>query len=170
MIKYFVFLGLISVAFYSCSSKSTDNNFFVQNLSDSNVVDTIPEPDSIPLMGRERFFSPDDSVSCRTLEVDMGAGKECLIRNADFSKVYYDIVTNNVIDEAKYMLSILPDKDQSLDLNKRDVRDGLITIKYTYKTPDHLIISLSYNTGSEIIIDMKALGNDVKRGIYHFSS
>lgn len=100
---------------------------------------------------------------CKDITIEMGAGKECIIKNTDIQTVYKNLIKNEEVEDVKYYLSNLPSKNQIININK----NGLINIEYNI-AKDKIKIIMSYE-GGVTEVSIEKLNNNVKRSIYYYA-
>lgn len=100
---------------------------------------------------------------CKDIEVEMGAGKECILKNTNLDLAYKNIIKNKEVEETEYYLDAIPSKNKSVEVNK----NGLISIDYKI-AKDKVAITMNYEGGvTEVTLDK--LENTIKKSIYHYA-
>lgn len=100
---------------------------------------------------------------CKDVEVEMGSGKECVLKDTDINKVYLNIIKNKEVEESEYYLSTLPAEKKSVDVNK----NGLMSIDYEI-AKDKVAITMNY-AGGVTEVTLEKINNTVKKSIYHYA-
>ncbi|SNR45771.1 hypothetical protein [Flavobacterium sp. ov086] len=100
---------------------------------------------------------------CKDIQVEMGSGKECIIKNTDINTVYQSIIANKEVEESEFYLSTLPTKNKSVEINK----NGLISIDYEITT-DKVAIEMNYE-GGVTEVTLEKVENTIKKSIYHYA-
>ncbi|WP_415325556.1 hypothetical protein [Chryseobacterium sp. MMS23-Vi53] len=98
---------------------------------------------------------------CRKIEVEMGSGEECIIKNTLMIEVYEDLIKNKKIDDSNLLIPKLPNANKEFKIGK----SGLISIEYRIQE-SKIQISMLYEGGlTEILIEQE--GKNVKRTIIY---
>ncbi|MEO8533202.1 MAG: hypothetical protein ABI441_05610 [Flavobacterium sp.] len=100
---------------------------------------------------------------CKDIEIEMGSGRECILKNTDLETAYRDLIKNKEVEDANYYLSEIPKANTSVEVNK----NGLIAIDYTISN-NKIEISMSYQ-GGVTEVTLEKIKTDVKRSIYHYA-
>ena len=101
---------------------------------------------------------------CKDISIEMGAGKECVIKNTDIQTVYKNLIKNEEVEDVKYYLSNLPSKNQIININQ----NGLMNIEYNI-AKDKIKIVMSYEGGLTEVSIERLNDNNIKRSIYHYA-
>jgi hypothetical protein len=100
---------------------------------------------------------------CKDIEVEMGSGRECILKNTDLETAYKDLIKNKEVEDTKFYLTETPKANQSVEVNQ----NGLISIDYVIKK-DKIEISMGYE-GGNTEVTLEKVNGDVKRSIYHYA-
>ncbi|WP_433831879.1 hypothetical protein [Flavobacterium anhuiense] len=151
--KKIAFLALLALVFTNCK----------QNNSEKELESTKVAVDTVAVAKEEiKEENPEDG-DCKDIEVEMGSGRECILKDTDINQVYQNIIKNKEVDEAEFYLTTLPTEKKSIEVNK----EGLISIDYEV-TKDKVAITMNYEGGvTEVTIEK--INNTVKRSIYHYA-
>jgi hypothetical protein len=150
--KKIAFFALLALLFTNCKQNSSE-----QELESAKTpADTIAKE-------KIKEETPVADEDCKDIEVEMGSGRECIIKNTDINQVYLNIIKNKEVDESEYYLSTLPTEKKSVEVNK----DGLMSIDYEI-TKDKVAISMNY-AGGVTEVTLEKIDNTVKRSIYHYA-
>ncbi|MFH7015055.1 hypothetical protein [Flavobacterium sp. FlaQc-47] len=103
-----------------------------------------------------------ENKDCKEIVVEMGSGRECIIRNSTIEDVYANIIKNEEVTDSKYFLNSIPASSKAIEINK----DGLINIEYTIKK-DKIEIVLNYEGGVTEVNIEKSNNNVVKKIVYN---
>ncbi len=101
------------------------------------------------------------SIDCIDLEVEMGSGQECLIKNTTIEKVYKNIILNKELADVRWFLEQLPKENKTLEIKQ----NGLNTIEYFID--ENAIEILMYYDGGLTELIIKKINNDVKKSIIY---
>ncbi|UPZ15076.1 hypothetical protein [Flavobacterium humidisoli] len=150
--KKIAFFALLALLFTNCKQNSSE-----QELESAKTpADTITKE-------KIKEETPVADEDCKDIEVEMGSGRECIIKNTDINQVYLNIIKNKEVDESEYYLTTLPTEKKSVEVNK----DGLMSIDYEI-TKDKVAISMNY-AGGVTEVTLEKIDNTVKRSIYHYA-
>ncbi|MFH6998627.1 hypothetical protein ACHRVZ_11895 [Flavobacterium sp. FlaQc-57] len=142
-------IALLALLFTNCKKNNSDEELKpVQKTATTNAV-----------VKKEKVEEED----CKDIEVEMGSGRECILKNTDLDKVYQNIIKNKEVDESEYFLKTIPNEKKSVEINK----NGLISIDYEI-TKDKVAIDMNYE-GGVTEITLEKIKNTVKRSIYHYA-
>jgi hypothetical protein len=141
-----VFLAL---AFTNCKKSNSDEE--LKSIKKPTVIS--------PALKKEKKLTED----CKDIEVEMGAGRECIIKGTDLDLAYKNIIKNKEVEETEYYLSGIPSESKSVEVNK----DGLISIDYKI-TRDKVAITMNYE-GGVTEVTLEKLENMIKKSIYHYA-
>lgn len=100
---------------------------------------------------------------CKDINVEMGSGRECIIKNTDLESAYENIIKNKEVEESEYYLSTIPSENKSVAVDK----NGLIAIDYKI-TKDKVEISMNYE-GGVTEVTLEKIKNTIKKSIYHYA-
>jgi len=142
-------IALLALLFTNCKKTNSDEELKpVQKTATTNAV-----------VKKEKVEDED----CKDIEVEMGSGRECILKDTDLDKVYQNIIKNKEVDESEYFLKAIPNEKKSVEINK----NGLISIDYEI-TKDKVAIDMNYE-GGVTEITLEKIKNTVKRSIYHYA-
>lgn len=105
----------------------------------------------------------EEKEDCKDIEVEMGAGRECIVRNTDLEKTYQNIIKNKEVEETEFYLATIPSENKSVEINK----NGLISIDYNI-TKDKVAITMNYE-GGVTEVTLEKIKNTIKKSIYHYA-
>ena len=117
--------------------------------------------DTIAVVKEEKKV--EEIEDCKDIEVEMGDGRECILKNTDLEKVYQNIIKNKEVEESNYFLSAIPSENKSVEVNQ----NGLISIDYVI-FKDKVAISMNY-AGGVTEVTLQKINNTVKRSIFHYA-
>lgn len=150
--KKIAFFALLALLFTNCKQNNSEQELeSAKTLADTIAKEKIKEE------------TPVADEDCKDIEVEMGSGRECIIKNTDINQVYVNIIKNKEVDESEYYLTTLPTEKKSVEVNK----DGLMSIDYEI-TKDKVAISMNY-AGGVTEVTLEKIDNTVKRSIYHYA-
>lgn len=144
-------LALLALLFTNCK----------QNNSNEELKPVTKPADTVAVVKEEK--KAEEKEDCKDIEVEMGSGRECILKNTDLDKVYQNIIKNKEVEESEYFLSAIPAESKSVEINK----NGLISIDYQI-TKDKATISMNYE-GGVTEVTLEKINNTVKRSIYHYA-
>ncbi|RXM42707.1 hypothetical protein [Flavobacterium sp. YO64] len=144
-------LALLALVFTNCK----------QNNSNEELKPVTKPADTVAVVKEEK--KAEEKEDCKDIEVEMGSGRECILKNTDLDKVYQNIIKNKEVEESEYFLSTIPAESKSVEINK----NGLISIEYQI-TKDKAAISMNYE-GGVTEVTLEKINNTVKRSIYHYA-
>ncbi|RXM48101.1 hypothetical protein [Flavobacterium sp. YO12] len=144
-------LALLALLFVNC--KQTNSNEEVK--SETKPTDTTA------VVKEEK--KAEEKEDCKDIEVEMGSGRECILKDTDLANVYQNIIKNKEVEESEYFLSAIPNESKSVEINK----NGLISIEYQI-TKDKVAIAMNYE-GGVTEVTLEKINNTVKRSIYHYA-
>ncbi|WP_240475313.1 hypothetical protein [Flavobacterium reichenbachii] len=158
----------VLASFYSFSdSKKTKGEVELEVINKDSIRWTIKKGASF------EFYAPTsciltrvtktESEDCKDIEVEMGSGRECILKNTDLAKAYSDIIKNKEVEESNYFLSAIPKENKSVSVNK----NGLISIDYTI-TKNKVAISMNYE-GGVTEVTLQKIDTTIKKSIYHYA-
>jgi len=105
----------------------------------------------------------DKNEDCKDVEVEMGSGRECILKNTDIDETYQNIIKNEEVEEWNYFLSSIPTENKSVEVNQ----NGLISIDYEI-TKDKVAIFMNYQ-GGVTEVTLQKINNTIKKSIYHYA-
>nr|WP_294923302.1 hypothetical protein [uncultured Flavobacterium sp.] len=121
------------------------------------------KPIKKPIITTSAIKEKKATEDCKDIEVEMGAGKECILKNTNLDLAYKNIIKNKEVEETEYYLDAIPSKNKSVEVNK----NGLISIDYKI-AKDKVAITMNYEGGvTEVTLDK--LENTIKKSIYHYA-
>jgi len=151
--KKIAFFALLALLFTSCK----------QNSSEQELESAKTQADTVTVAKKEIKEESPEEGDCKDIEVEMGSGRECILKNTDINQVYQNIIKNKEVDESEYYLTTLPTEKKSVEVNK----EGLMSIDYEI-TKDKVAISMNY-AGGVTEVTLEKIDNTVKRSIYHYA-
>jgi len=144
-------LAIFALLFTNCKQ----NNSEKESESGKTPADTVTAVKEVK--------TPEKEEDCKDIEVEMGSGRECILKDTDIDQVYLDIIKNKEVDEAEYYLTPLPTENKSVEVNKH----GLMSIDYEI-TKDKVAITMNY-AGGVTEVTIEKINNTVKKSIYHYA-
>lgn len=144
-------IALLALVFTNCK----------QNNSNEELKPVTKPADTVAVVKEEK--KAEEKEDCKDIEVEMGSGRECILKNTDLDKVYQNIIKNKEVEESEYFLSAIPAESKSVEINK----NGLISMDYQI-TKDKASISMNYE-GGVTEVTLEKINNTVKRSIYHYA-
>lgn len=144
-------LALLALLFTNCK----------QNNSNEELKPVTKPADTVAVVKEEK--KAEEKEDCKDIEVEMGSGRECILKNTDLDKVYQNIIKNKEVEESEYFLSAIPAESKSVEINK----NGLISMDYQI-TKDKVAISMNYE-GGVTEVTLEKINNTIKRSIYHYA-
>ena len=144
-------LALLALLFTNCK----------QNNSNEELKPVTKPADTVAVVKEEK--KAEEKEDCKDIEVEMGSGRECILKNTDLDKVYQNIIKNKEVEESEYFLSAIPAESKSVEINK----NGLISMDYQI-TKDKATISMNYE-GGVTEVTLEKINNTIKRSIYHYA-
>ncbi|MBL0738485.1 hypothetical protein JI750_16440 [Flavobacterium sp. GN10] len=144
-------LALLALLFTNCK----------QNNSEKESESAKIPADTVTAIKEEK--TPEKEEDCKDIEVEMGSGRECILKDTDINQAYLDIIKNKEVDESEYYLTTLPTEKKSIEVNK----EGLMSIDYEI-SKDKVAISMNY-AGGVTEVTLEKIDNNVKRSIYHYA-
>ncbi|MFC4480296.1 hypothetical protein [Flavobacterium chungangensis] len=151
--KKIAFFALLALLFTNCK----------KNSSEQELESAKPKADTVTVAKEEIKEESPEEGDCKDIEVEMGSGRECILKDTDINQVYQNIIKNKEVDESEYYLTTLPTEKKSIEINK----DGLMSIDYEI-TKDKVAISMNY-AGGVTEVTLEKIDNTVKRSIYHYA-
>nr|WP_199000634.1 hypothetical protein [Flavobacterium sp. ASV13] len=144
-------IALLALLFTNCKKNNSDQE-----------LKTVTKPaDTIAAVKEEK--KADEKEDCKDIEVEMGSGRECILKNTDLDKVYQNIIKNKEVEESEYFLTAIPGESKSVEVNK----NGLISIDYQI-TKDKVAMTMNYE-GGVTEVTLEKINNTIKRSIYHYA-
>lgn len=104
-----------------------------------------------------------EKEDCKDIEVEMGAGRECILKTTDLNEVYQNIIKNKEVEETEFFLAEIPAENKSVEVNK----NGLISLDYEI-TKDKVFIAMNYE-GGVTEVTLQKIENTIKKSIYHYA-
>ncbi|WP_264530458.1 hypothetical protein [Flavobacterium sp. N502540] len=142
-------LAILALLFTSCKENNSEKE-----------VKAIKEPvKTSPAVKKEAKKKED----CKDVEVEMGSGRECILKDTDLAQVYQNIIKNKEVEESAYFLSSIPNESKSVPVNK----NGLISIDYEI-IKDKVLISMNYE-GGVTEVTLEKIKDTIKKSIYHYA-
>ncbi|URC11924.1 hypothetical protein [Flavobacterium sp. B183] len=142
-------LAILALLFTSCK----------ENNSEKEVKAIKESVKTSPAVKKEAEKKED----CKDVEVEMGSGKECILKGTDLAQVYQNIIQNKEVEESAYFLSTIPNESKSVPVNK----NGLISIDYEI-IKDKVLISMNYE-GGVTEVTLEKIKDTIKKSIYHYA-
>ncbi|GAA3746190.1 hypothetical protein GCM10022422_33130 [Flavobacterium ginsengisoli] len=134
-----------------------------QNNSEKELESAKTPADTVTVVKEEIKEENPEEGDCKDIEVEMGSGRECILKDTDINEVYQNIIKNKEVDESEYYLTTLPTEKKSIEVNK----EGLISIDYEI-FKDKVAISMNYE-GGVTEVTLEKINNTVKRSIFHYA-
>jgi len=103
-----------------------------------------------------------NNEDCKEIDIEMGGGRECILKNIDIQTAYEDLIKNEEVEESSYYLKNLPSKNQTFEINK----NGLISIEYQI---DKTVKIIMLYEGGTTEVTFEQLNSNVKRSIYYYA-
>jgi PBP1b-binding outer membrane lipoprotein LpoB len=162
--KKIAYIALLALLIASCKKSNTDEELKAVTKTDTTVaapkkeeeVKTEVKADTINTASKK-------DEDCKDIEVEMGAGRECIIKNTDLELAYQNIIKDKEVEETEYYLATIPSQNKSVTVNKK----GLISIDYQI-TPNKVFISMFYE-GGDTEVTLEKINNTIKKSIYHYA-
>ncbi|MFH6988872.1 hypothetical protein ACHRVW_14110 [Flavobacterium collinsii] len=143
-------LAILALLFTNCK----------ENNSEKEVKATKEPVKTSPAVKKETEEKKED---CKDIEVEMGAGRECILKGTDLAQVYQNIIKNKEVEESVYFLNTIPNESKSVPVNK----NGLISIDYDI-SKDKVLISMNYE-GGVTEVTLEKTKDTIKKSIYHYA-
>ncbi|CAA9201051.1 hypothetical protein [Flavobacterium collinsii] len=143
-------LAILALLFTSCK----------ENNSEKEVKATKETVNTNSTVKKETEEKKED---CKDIEVEMGAGRECILKGTDLAQVYQNIIKNKEVEESVYFLNTIPNESKSVPVNK----NGLISIDYDI-SKDKVLISMNYE-GGVTEVTLEKIKDTIKKSIYHYA-
>lgn len=147
--KKIVCIVFLALAFINCKKSNSDEEL--------KSIKKLPNTNSTSKKERK------ETEDCKDIEVEMGLGKECILKSTDLDLVYQNIIKNKEVEETEYYLSSIPGENKSVEVSK----NGLISIDYNI-TKDKAVITMNYE-GGVTEVTLEKLENTIKKSIYHYA-
>ena len=142
-------LAILALLFTNCKENNSEKE-----------VKAVKEPvKTSPAVKKEAEKKED----CKDVEVEMGSGRECILKGTDLAQVYQNIIQNKEVEESEYYLSAIPNESKSVPVNK----NGLISIDYEI-IKDKVLISMNYE-GGVTEVTLEKIKDTIKKSIYHYA-
>ena len=142
-------LAILALLFTSCK----------ENNSEKEVKAIKESVKTSPAVKKEAEKKED----CKDVEVEMGSGRECILKGTDLAQVYQNIIKNKEVEESEYYLNAIPNESKSVPVNK----NGLISIDYEI-IKDKVLISMNYE-GGVTEVTLEKIKDTIKKSIYHYA-
>jgi hypothetical protein len=143
-------IALFALLFTNCKNSNSDEK-----------LNSITKPKTTSSTVKKEEVITED---CKDIEVEMGSGKECIIKNTDLEKAYENIIKKKEVEETEYFLSAIPSKNESVDVNKK----GLISIDYEITSGKKVAITMNYE-GGVTEVTLEKINDTIKKSIYHYA-
>lgn len=143
-------LAILALLFSNCKKSNSEEEIKSEN-KPATTISTVE---------KEKLKEEED---CKDIQVEMGSGRECILKNTDLATAYQNIIKNKEVEESEYYLSTIPNESKSVQINK----NGLISIDYEI-TKDKVAISMNYE-GGVTEVTLEKINNTIKRSIYHYA-
>lgn len=148
--------ALLVLLFANCKNNNSDQES--ESVKTPSVTTT-----SAPVKQETNKNNETETEDCKDVEVEMGSGRECIVKSTDLNKVYQNIIKNKEVEETEYYLSDVPNETKSVEVNK----NGLMSIDYVI-TKDKAAISMNY-AGGVTEVTLEKVNNTIKKSIYHYA-
>ena len=144
-------IALLAVFFTNCKQSNPDEK-----------VELAKKPvDTVAVVKEEKTKKADED--CKDIEVEMGSGKECIVKTTDLNAIYQGIIANKEVEETEFYLTTIPTENKSVTINK----NGLISIDYEI-TKDKVAIAMNYE-GGLTEVTLEKIKDTIKKSIYHYA-
>lgn len=144
-------IALLAVFFTNCK----------QSNPDEKTASTEKPVDTVAVVKEEKAKKVDED--CKDIQVEMGSGRECIVKTTDLNAVYQGIIANKEVEETEFYLATIPTENKSVTINK----NGLITIDYEI-TKDKVAITMNYE-GGVTEVTLEKIKDTIKKSIYHYA-
>lgn len=144
-------IALLAVFFINCKQSNPDE----KTASAEKPVDTVT------VVKEEKAEKADED--CKDIQVEMGSGRECIVKTTDLNAVYQGIIANKEVEETEFYLTTIPTENKSVTINK----NGLISIDYEI-TKDKVAIAMNYE-GGVTEVTLEKIKDSIKKSIYHYA-
>lgn len=149
LMKRIACLAILALLFTNCKENNSEKE-----------VKAVKEPVKISPAVKKEAEKKED---CKDVEVEMGSGRECILKGTDLAQVYQNIIQNKEVEESEYYLSAIPNESKSVPVNK----NGLISIDYEI-IKDKVLISMNYE-GGVTEVTLEKIKDTIKKSIYHYA-
>ncbi|WP_029273534.1 hypothetical protein [Flavobacterium sp. KJJ] len=151
--KKIALIALLALLFTNCKKSNQDEE-----------LKSIEKPAAVSAVKKaEAKVDQKEEQDCKDIAVEMGDGKECILKNTDLEKVYQNIIKNKEVEESSYFLSAIPSENKSVEVNQ----NGLMSIDYEI-TKDKVAISMNYE-GGVTEVTLEKIKDTIKKSIYHYA-
>ncbi|MBF4508628.1 hypothetical protein IRZ83_18275 [Flavobacterium sp. JLP] len=151
--KKIALIALLALLFTNCKKSNQDEE-----------LKPIEKPAAVSAVKKtEAKVDQKEEQDCKDIAVEMGDGKECILKNTDLEKVYQNIIKNKEVEESSYFLSAIPSENKSVEVNQ----NGLMSIDYEI-TKDKVAISMNYE-GGVTEVTLEKIKDTIKKSIYHYA-
>lgn len=147
--KKIVCIAFLALAFTNCKKSDSDEE-----------LKPIKKPATTSAASKKEKVETED---CKDIEVEMGAGRECILKSTDLDLAYQNIIKNKEVEETEYYLTEIPSENKSVEVNK----NGLISIDYEINQ-NKVAITMNYE-GGVTEVTLEKLENTIKKSIYHYA-
>ncbi|MBF4494469.1 hypothetical protein IR010_18130 [Flavobacterium sp. MR2016-29] len=151
--KKIALIALLALLFANCKKSNQDEE--LKPLEKPPAVSAVKKAEAKVYQKEEQ--------DCKDIAVEMGDGKECILKNTDLEKVYQNIIKNKEVEESSYFLSAIPSENKSVEVNQ----NGLMSIDYEI-TKDKVAISMNYE-GGVTEVTLEKIKDTIKKSIYHYA-
>jgi len=142
-------IAFLALAFTNCKKSNSDEE-----------LKPLKKPETTSSASKKEKVETED---CKDVEVEMGAGRECILKSTDLDLAYQNIIKNKEVEETEYYLTEIPSENKSVEVNK----NGLISIDYEI-TQNKVAITMNYE-GGVTEVTLEKLENTIKKSIYHYA-
>ena len=142
-------IAFLALAFTNCKKSNSDEE-----------LKPLKKPETTSSASKKEKVQMED---CKDVEVEMGAGRECILKSTDLDLAYQNIIKNKEVEETEYYLTEIPSENKSVEVNK----NGLISIDYEINL-NKVAITMNYE-GGVTEVTLEKLENTIKKSIYHYA-
>ena len=142
-------IAFLALAFTNCKKSNSDEE-----------LKPLKKPETTSSASKKEKVETED---CKDVEVEMGAGRDCILKSTDLDLAYQNIIKNKEVEETEYYLTEIPSENKSVEVNK----NGLISIDYEI-TQNKVAITMNYE-GGVTEVTLEKLENTIKKSIYHYA-
>lgn len=150
--KKIAYIALLALLFTNCKKSNPDEELKTKE----------PVP-AVSTVKKEKPEDLKDKEDCKDIEVEMGAGRECIIQSTDLEKAYGNIIKNKEVEETEFYLPTIPTENKSVEVNK----NRLISIDYEI-TKDKVALTMNYE-GGVTEVKLEKIKDTIKKSIYHYA-
>lgn len=151
--KKIVCIALLVLFFTNCKKNNQEEEL-------KATKEPVP---AVSTVKKEKPEELKDKEDCKDIEVEMGAGRECIIASTDLDKAYQNIIKNKEVEETEFYLTTIPAENKSVEVNK----NGLISIDYEI-TKNKVALTMNYE-GGVTEVTLEKIKNTIKKSIYHYA-